>query len=400
MLNVVSVEKAVEIINNKFSFMKTDKEKVKLADSIGRTLSGDIVSLCDIPSFNRSVVDGYAVAAADTYGASESIPSQLKVIGEIFMGEEATIEIKTGECVKISTGGMLPIGADSVVMVENTDSSFDDFCLIFKPVSPFENVIRQGDDLKKGEVILKKGTVITSKEIGVLSSLGLTEIDVFKEIKVGIISTGDELVSVEIEPKIGEIRDINTHLLSALCKEYGCDVKTYGIVKDKFEEINFAVKAASAENDIVLISGGSSAGAKDMTIKVISELGEVYFHGIAMKPGKPTILGKINNKAVFGLPGHPSAAYFVTIRFVGALIDKIYNKNKEKSASLLPISQNISSNHGREEMIAVKIENGTAIPLLSKSGAVSSLTESDGYIVIERNSEGLQKDDIVKVYLF
>ncbi len=400
MLNVLSVEKAFEVIDNEFSFMKTDKEKVNLADCVGRILSDDIVSVCDIPSFNRSVVDGYAVVAADTYGASESIPSQLKVIGEIFMGEEATVEIATGECVKISTGGMLPNGADSVVMVENTDSSFDDFCLAFKSVSPFENVIRQGDDLKNGEVILKKGTMITSKEIGVLSSLGITEVDVFCKIKVGIISTGDELVPIENEPKNGEIRDINTHLLSALCKEYGCFVKSYGIVKDEFEVINSAVKIASDENDIVLISGGSSAGVKDMTIKVISGLGEVYFHGIAMKPGKPTILGKINNKAVFGLPGHPLAAYYVTVRFVKKLIDKIYCKNKVNLVSLLPVSQNIPSNHGREEIISVKIENETAIPLLSKSGAVSALSKSDGYIIIERNSEGLQKGDIVKVYLF
>lgn len=400
MLNVVSVEKAIEIIENEFSFIKTNKEKVSLADSIGRVLFDDIVSLCDIPSFNRSVVDGYAVVATDTYGSGESIPSQLKVVGEILMGEDATMKISTGECVRISTGGMLPRGADSVVMVENTDSTFDDFCLVFKSVSPFENVIRKGDDLKNGEVILKKGTVVTSKEIGVLASLGLTEVHVFEKIKVAVISTGDEIIPIENEPKSGEIRDINTHLLSALCEEYGCDVKTYGIVKDEFESINSAVAVASKENDIVLISGGSSAGAKDMTIKVMSGLGDVFFHGVAMKPGKPTIFGKIANKAVFGLPGHPLAAYFVTVRLVGTLISRLYNNNKEKAVSFLPVSQNISSNHGREEIIVVKIENETVVPLLSKSSAVSSLSKSDGYIIIERNSEGLKKGEIVKVYIF
>ena len=195
MLKVVAVETAIEIIKESFSNMPTLKETVSLEDSLGRTLSEDIISKENIPAFDRSTVDGYALKAADTYGSGESIPSQLDIIGEILMGEKAESEIKDGQCIKISTGGMLPDGADSVVMVENTDNSFGDICLVYKSVSPFENVNRKGDDINENALIFTKGRKITSKEIGVLAALGISEVNVFRQPKVGIISTGDEIVS-------------------------------------------------------------------------------------------------------------------------------------------------------------------------------------------------------------
>ncbi len=400
MLNVVSLEKSKEIIAERLTSYCIEAETVSLKDSLGRVLFSDILSSENIPSFNRSTVDGFAVIASDTYGSGESIPSQLNVVGEILMGEKADIKISEGECARISTGGMLPENADSVVMVENTDCTFDEFCLIFKAVSPFENVTRKGDDLKEGQLVLKKGTVISSKHIGVLASLGITHLDVAKKIRVGIISTGDELVPIDSSAEIGKIRDINTHILSALVSELGCIGTEYGIVDDSFEEILKATEKAADENDIVLISGGSSAGVKDMTVKVIDKLGEVYFHGIALKPGKPTICGKAKNKAVFGLPGHPGAAYYVTLMTVKPLIEKLYGTEYKGNIRYCPISQNISSNHGREEIVSVKIIDGKAVPVFSKSGFVSALSGSDGYIIIDRNSEGLKTDDTVKVYLF
>lgn len=400
MLNVVSLEIAKEIISEKLSSYTLDSETVSLKNSLGRVLYSDVVSSENIPSFDRSTVDGFAVRAVDTYGSGESIPSQLNIVGEILMGEKADMEIGEGECVRISTGGMLPKNADSVVMVENTDCTFDEFCLIFKAVSPFENVTRKGDDLKEGQIILKKGTIVSSKHIGVLASLGITHIDVVRKIRVGIISTGDELVPIDSPSEMGKIRDINTHILSALVSELGCIGTEYGIVDDNFEAILEATEKAADENDIVLISGGSSAGVRDMTVKVIADLGEVYFHGIALKPGKPTICGKVKDKAIFGLPGHPAAAYYVTLMTVKPLIESLYEAEINDSVLTCPVSQNISSNHGREEIVSVKIIDGKAVPAFSKSGVVSALSDSDGYIIIDRNSEGLKKDDTVKVHLF
>lgn len=400
MLKVVSTQKALEIIENRFSDFKAQSETVSLYDSVGRILFSDVLSRENIPSFDRSTVDGFAVKASDTFGSSESIPSQLNIIGEILMGEKADTEIGEGECVKISTGGMLPKGADSVVMVEHTDTTFTDFCLVFKSVSPFENVTKKGDDIKENDLIFEKGRIITSREVGVLACLGISKVHVAKRPKVGIISTGDEIVPVDGEAPFGKIRDINSHILSSLMKELGCDSTQYGIVKDDYNEINSAVKKAVCENDVVLISGGSSAGARDMTADIISSLGELYLHGIAMKPGKPTIVGKIDGKAVFGLPGHPTAAYFVALRLVKPLIDMMLCRNKSERIIKGRLMQNISSNHGREELVCVKINDNGIQPIFGKSGVISLLSQSDGYIIIERNREGMKQGDEAQVILF
>ncbi len=400
MLKVVSGEEAFEIIKEKFVSPQSKTEKVSLYASLGRVIAEDIISRENIPAFNRSTVDGYAVKASDTYGCGESIPAQLDIIGEILMGESADLSLKDGQCIKISTGGMLPEGADSVVMVEHTDNSFDSLCLIYKTVSPFENITRKGDDIKEGETVLKKGTVITSRETGILASLGINEVSVTLKPRVGIISTGDEIVPIESEITLGKIRDINTHILSALMREKGCECKEYGIVKDSREDIYNTVVKAVKENDIILISGGSSAGTRDMTAEIISSLGEVYIHGIAVKPGKPTIIGKIDGKAVFGLPGHPAASYFVCLRFIVPLVNALVCRKGEERTLKANISQNISSNHGREEIVCVKLTDRGAEPVFGKSGVISLLTESDGYIIIDRNLEGLKTGETVEIHLF
>ncbi|MBR2315121.1 MAG: molybdopterin molybdotransferase MoeA [Clostridia bacterium] len=400
MLKVVSTEKALEIIREIFSHLKTQTETVALGESLGRTLSEDILSEENIPAFNRSTVDGFAVRAKDTYGSSESVSAQLDIIGEILMGEKADTDIGEGECIRISTGGMLPENADSVVMVEHTDCTFPPVCLILKAVSPFENVTKKGDDTKEGDIVFRKGEVISSREVGVLASLGKSSVPVSSKPRVGIISTGDEIVSIEGDVPFGKIRDINTHILSALISELGCISTEYGIIRDSYDHIYNAVKKAVSENDIVLISGGSSAGARDMTAEIISTLGELYIHGIAMKPGKPTILGNIDGKAVFGLPGHPAAAYFVTLRLVKPLIDSMLNRENESNTVSGKLTQNISSNHGREELLCVKITPNGVLPVFGKSGIISLLSGSDGYIIIDRNCEGLKQGDEVQVILW
>ena len=400
MLNVVSLEEAIRITEKAFSFFKIESEKLDVPEALGRVLFADIISDENIPSFDRSTVDGYAVVSSDTFGAGESMPAMLNIKGEILMGEEANVLTRSGECIKISTGGMLPEGADAVVMVEYTEKMMDDTCLVYKAVSPFQNVTRAGDDVKKGSIVIKKGTVITSKHIGILCALGITEIECTRKIKVGIISSGDEIVPVEQSVPLGKIRDINSHFLSALMKENGCLTKEYGIVKDDFDKLYNTLQLACVECDIILISGGSSAGSKDMTASVIEKNGTLYFHGIAVKPGKPTIFGKVNNKAVFGLPGHPAAAYIIAQAVVMNLISYCRSENNSSITITAEITESVSSNHGREEFVPVILDNGKAQPLFFKSGLVSLLSSADGYVIVPRNKEGLLKNEKVTVHLF
>ncbi len=399
MLNVVSFDEAKKIITEKL-ICSPGYEQVFLTDAVGRTAAEDIVGSEDVPAFTRSTVDGYAVMAADTYGSGESIPALLNIRGEILMGEKADFSIRSGECAVIPTGGMLPEGADSAVMIENTDREGDYLCLVFKAVSPFENVTKRGDDVKAGDVIIPRGTEITSRHVGVLASLGIDRINVIRKPRAAIISTGDEIVDITVSPAPGQIRDVNSYMLYSMLEESGCKAVRCGIIKDSYDELFKAVKSASEEYDAVLISGGSSAGARDTTAQIISELGEVYAHGVAMKPGKPTIIGKIGEVPVIGLPGHPAAAFFVTLTLVKPMLEAMAGISHKDSTVCCPVRGNISSNHGREEFLCVKTEDGFAIPVYGKSGIVSMLTKSDGYIVIGRNDEGIRSGEEVTVHLF
>ena len=397
MLNVVTADKAIEILNKEFSY-STDTESVSVYDALGRVLADDILSAENIPAFDRSTVDGYAVIARDTFGAGENMPSMLDIKGEILMGKSPEGAVSRGECMKISTGGMLPEGADSCLMVEYTDESFDGMCLCLKAVSPFENVTKKGDDVKAGDTVLKKGRTVNSSAVGVLCALGITEIKCAKKPVVGIISTGDEIVDIREKPEIGQVRDINSVLLASIMKENGCEIKNNGIVRDKKEDLEAVFSTALSECDTVLLSGGSSKGARDMTAEIISEKGSLLFHGLAMKPGKPTILGKCGEKAVFGLPGHPAAAFFVALRVVVPFINQITGKTEKPKSANYVLGTDIPSNHGREEIVAVKIKDGKIYPLFGKSGLVSLLSESDGYIIIDRNREGVFTGEETEVY--
>lgn len=396
MLNVLTREEAVALINEKTANFIPETEKVNISNALGRTLAQDVVSSENIPAFDRTTVDGYAVIAADTFGAGASMPAQLEIVGEILMGESADFTLKSGECVKISTGGMLPKGANAAVMVEHTDNA-NGLCLIYKSVAPYENVTKTGDDIALGKTALKKGTKITPAEAGVLAALGVYEIPVYKKPLIAIISTGDEIVNGEI--KQGQIRDINTFLLSAAVKQFGCDVFEYGAVRDNRNEIESALKICINKADAVLISGGSSAGARDMTVDIIDSLGKAYFHGIAMKPGKPTIFGIAENKPVFGLPGHPLAAYFVFRLIVSEYLRNILNMPEDKPKKSGALAVNIPSNHGREEFLCIKQnENNEIVPVHTKSGIVSVLSEAEGFIRISRNTEGLFKGTTVEIF--
>jgi len=406
MLNVKKPDEVIEIINALSLNIELQSELISLTNARDRILYHDIISDENVPNFNRSTVDGYAVRATDTFGCSESIPAILNVISEVMMGDAADVDISSGECVIVSTGGALPKDADAVVMIEHSEDYGSNMVGIQRSVAPGNNVVFTGDDVRAGQKVLSAGTILTPHDIGILAALGHDKVEVRVRPVVGVISTGDELVPTSHKPSKGQVRDINTPLLITALEKFGAVAIDFGIISDEGEAITKAVLSAVKSCDVCLISGGSSAGARDMTARVIESEGELLLHGIAVKPGKPTIFGMVNNTPVFGLPGHPVAAYIVTELFVRPLLDRITFSYKKRRSTDAQLTEAISSNHGRAEYIAVKLDyNGNtdtvmANPIRGKSGLISSLSGVDGYIYVPRDCEGLAKNEIVKVVYF
>lgn len=402
MLTVKSLEEALNICKTEFGNSHTAAETVALSNADGRVLHDDIIADEYIPGFDRSTVDGVAVIAADTFGSSDTMPAQLTFKGEILMGQDSELALHPGECAGVSTGGKLPGGADAVVMVEYTEDFDDGFRYIGKPAGVRENVVLKGDDVRPGKPVLKHSTRLAPKDIGALAALGKTTVAVYKRPVVGVLSTGDELVPVEQTPAGAQIRDVNTHLLVSAVKACGGEALSFGIVPDDEASLTAAVKAALPRCDVLLISGGSSAGEKDMTAKIIGTLGSVLVHGIAVKPGKPTIIGSVTGKPVIGLPGHPVSAYFIFTLLVRQVICSLNNISPALFTSRSILGVNIPSNHGREEYVPVirQGDGSTVLPAPVKSGLITLLSEADGFIRVDRDCEGLMKGDEVQVYLF
>ena len=409
-LHVITPDEVYRTIYDSFSVIDRT-ESVNLADACGRILSESICSGSDEPPFDRSTVDGYAVRAADTFGSSVPLPAILEVAGEIRMGELSDTALPNDSCIRIPTGGALPAGADCVVMQEHTEDFEDGTIGVTKAAAPGENIIFKGDDIRCGQEILPAGRKLLPQDIGLLASLGFTTVNVRKALTCGIISTGDELVPEDTDPAPGQIRDINSKLLGAVCAVEGCDVRYYGIVKDQLDLLQNTLSEALAQCDIILMSGGSSVGEKDNSVKAVSAFGEILFHGIAVKPGKPTLLGKVSGKPVFGLPGHPQAAFFTAKLFVCAMIDRLSGRKRDVIQVSAILTKAVSSNDGRELYMPVSlIQSATgaggrqnlpeAVPLHSKSGLISSLSRAQGYICVPRNREGYAAGEIVKVTMF
>lgn len=407
MLDVKSIQETLQIIKEHFSDYCLESETVRICDAAGRTAAIDIKSKEDIPGFNRSSVDGYACMASDTFGASESLPAQLKLTGEVIMGEKPSMKLSKGEAAYVPTGGELPENADAMVMIEYTENLNDGFIYINKASAPGNHIVFKGDDVKAGETVIKAGTYLRPQEIGALAALGIEKVPVRRKLRVGIISTGDEIISIDKRPVGAQVRDINSYLLHAGVLRLGALPKQYGIVSDDFNSIKAVTEQALEESDIVLISGGSSAGMKDETSRVIDSLGQpgVIVHGIAVKPGKPTILGRVSKKAVVGLPGHPASAYTVFNAVVSYLIRTMSGTADEYTPAIrAELSCNYPSNTGREEYLPVTLRTVDgkiyADPVFGKSGLISLLTGAKGYVHIKRGSEGLDKGSIVEVIPF
>ena len=414
LFEVSTPQKTIGILKDHLSLTEItqkNREIKNIKNALHRVLAEEIIAPHDLPGFNRSIMDGYAIKAEDSFGVSESLPSYLKAIEEIQMGCEPKFKISFGEAAKISTGGMLPEGADAVVMLEYVEQIDKMNIEVRRSVAPWENVVREDEDLKEGEIILKKGHKLRTQDIGILAGIGITNIEVYRKPKIAIISTGNEVVPAINEPQIAQVRDINSYTLGACIeKEYAIPIYK-GIVKD--EKILLEQKLKETididKPEAILISGGSSVGSRDITLEVLSRLGKpgILVHGISVKPGKPTIIAVVENIPIFGLPGHPVSAMVIFNLFIRPLINWLqgstYNDDFDKKIEA-EIDSNIASVSGREEYIRIFVykKEGKyfAKPILGKSGLISTMVQASGLIKIGMNIEGIEKGAKVEVKLF
>jgi len=383
-------------------------DTVATSEGLGRVLVEDISSPVDVPHFPRSAMDGYAVRAVDTHGASEGLPSYLKLVGEITMGRPATVALSAGEAVLIHTGGMLPPGADAVVMLENTRDIDGSGIEVVRAAARGENVIQVGEDMLQGEPLLSRGSVLRPQDIGGLLSVGLTKVYVYGRVKVALIPTGDELVSPEEDPGMGQIRNTNAYALSAMAFQSGAVPIRMGIVRDNYDALKQAVQAAVEMADVVVVSAGSSVSARDMTADVVNSLGEpgVLVHGVALRPGKPTIIAFVGGKPVFGLPGNPASAMITFQLFVVPAIERLGGRSREAGRLELKAraTRNIPSTPGREDFIPVRLEERDgelyAEPVFGKSNMMFALMRGDGVAVVPLQKAGIAVGETLTVRLF
>lgn len=385
-----------------------ETEYVGLREALGKVLAEDICAEESIPPFRRSSVDGYAVKCSDVGGASESIPSFLKVIGEVCLGETTSLSIERGQCVYVPTGGMIPDGADGMVMVEYCEPFSASEIAVYTSVASGAGVVRIGEDMKEGEAVLTAGRKLRPQDIGALAALGKTMIPVYRPWRVTVLSTGDELIEPSKKPMPGQIRDINTYGLCAQAEQEGMEIVAFHIVPDVREELKKRIEEAKSTSDLIVMSGGSSQGKKDMTAEVIGEMASegVFTHGLALKPGKPTILGydRESHTIMAGLPGHPAAAMLVFEQLLLWLF-----REKTGQGEMVHIQAKIETNvagaPGKRTCQLVRIETADtgevkAIPVFGKSGMITTLTRADGYVVLEENQEGLKAGETVLVHLW
>ena len=425
LFNVLTLKEIEERMTQAFPGVALAHERLPLAQGLGRILAEDLIAEEAVPHFSRSVVDGYAVKAKDTFGASESIPGFLSVKGSVEMGQPANLDVKAGEAVYVPTGGALPAGADAVVMIEYTEPFGVRQIAVHRPAAPLENLMKAGDDVAVGEVILRQGARLRAQDLGVLAALGQETVTVFAPLKVSLISTGDEIVPLHESPQPGQIRDINSHAVAGLIHTARASLQRSVLIRDNFEALRAALADALEDSDLVLLSGGSSVGEKDYTQRVIAsfEKAQILAHGLAIKPGKPTVVAQIDGKPVFGLPGQPASAMMIFKAIVEPLIQRLSGESflpmvsgssRDFPVESLPelrsrvinakSSANIHAAPGRTtfQMVALRFKAGEWIadPVHGKSGMISLMSRADGYIQMEPEQEGLHQNEWARVILF
>jgi molybdenum cofactor synthesis domain-containing protein len=395
----ISLDEARRIIDRAIEPI-TRVERLALTAANGRVLAETIVSGADVPPFSRAAMDGYAVRAHDTTGATRAEPRILQCVEKVFTGQIPSRTLERGQCIEIATGAPIPDGADAVVMVEDTSSDESGAVRIVAPVTASQNIGRRGADIREGQTVLQSGTTLNASRVGALAALGLTDVEVFARPRVAILSTGNEIIDPGRPLAPGQIYDINRFTIAAVVADHGGVPVSYKTAVDTFNDLSMAVDEC-LEQDLLVFSGGSSVGERDLILDVIAAKGEVLFHGIAVKPGKPTAFGRIRNRLVFGMPGYPTSclsnAYILlapALRRIARLPDQIVR------TLTLPLAARVVSAPGRHQFYTVRIEYGTAIPAFKASGDITSMSRADGYIEIPADVDVVEEGTLVEVKLF
>ena len=374
-------------------------ETVSIDDAVGRVLAEDMVAALSIPSFNRAAMDGYAVKAKDTFNSGQLRPMVLTLIGALHAGEIPREKVDSGQCLQIATGAVMPRGADAVVMVEDTEAE-NGRVKIFKSVSPGANVGKKGEDIKEGALVLRDGFVLEPGRVGVLASQGLKQIRVYEKPRVAVLPTGEEVVEVGKRLRQGQLYDINSHTIAAVVKANGGVPHRVGIAGDNLDELRATI-AEALKSDLVVLSGGSSVGDRDLLVDVLQDWGEILFHGIQIKPGKPTIFAILDGKPLFGMPGYPTSCLINTYLFILPVLRKMAHLPLRRGETVeAKLGRRVPGSVGRRQFLTVKVENGEAVPVFKESGAITSVAEADGYIEIAENIDLLEKGEPVTVTLF
>lgn len=375
-------------------------EAVPLQEANGRVLAAGITAPFDVPPFSRAGMDGYAVRAEDTFGASRHEPRVLRCVEQVFTGQMPVMTVGPGECAEIATGAPMPDGADAVVMVEETEKELSGDVHIFTPVYPRQNVGRRGADIQAGHTVLRAGVALNASRVGVLAALGLTEIDVFARPRVAILSTGNEIADPGRPLEPGQIYDINRFTLNAIVREHGGEPELHRTAADTLEDLSAAIDGC-LDADLLVFSGGSSVGERDLILDVIARKGEVLFHGIAVKPGKPTAFGIIDGKLVFGMPGYPTSCLSNAYMLLVPVLRRMAHLPPHTLRSLqVPLGQRVVSTTGRHQFYTVRVVDGVAQPAFKASGDITSMALADGYIEIPAQTDVVEKGEIVEVKLF
>ncbi|MEE8204474.1 MAG: gephyrin-like molybdotransferase Glp [Dehalococcoidales bacterium] len=377
----------------------TRTETVSLDDCQGRVLAEDMVASRSTPPFDRAAMDGYAVKAEDTFDASRRRAVTLDVIFAIHAGQTETKRLLKGQCIQIATGAKMPPGADAVVMVEDTEKE-DGRVKIFKAAYPKAHVAEEGEDIRQGEFVLKKGILLDAAKIGVLASQGLTEVKVFQRPQVAVLPTGEEVAEVGSELKPGQIYDINSHTIAAVARASGCRPLRLGIASDTPDELKAAL-ARALESDLVVISGGSSVGERDLLFAILKEQGRVLFHGIQVKPGKPTLFALVKGRPVMGMPGYPTSCLINAYLLLEPALRKLANLPPKRRLTVTArLGASVPGSVGRRQFLTVKLQEDRAVPIFKESGAITGTAQADGYIEMAPNIDMLKKGEEVTVILF
>lgn len=396
--DTISLDEARRIIERAIVPMAR-VERVPLELASGRVLAETVTSTADVPPFPRAAMDGYAVRAEDTTGASRATPRSLRCIEKVFTGQLAVQAVGPGQCIEIATGAPMPAGADAVVMVEETASD-DDSVRIFAHVTASQNIGRQGADIQKGQAVLQPGTMLNASRVGALAALGLTSVSVFAKPRVAILSTGNEIVEPGQPLAPGQIYDINRFTIAAVVEEHGGVPVPYRIAADTMEDLSRSVDDC-LEQDVLVFSGGSSVGERDLILDVVTAKGEMLFHGIAVKPGKPTAFGRINGKLVFGMPGYPSSCLSNAHILLAPALRRMAHLPDQITRSItFPLASRVISAPGRHQFYTVRIENGAAVPAFKASGDITSMSRADGFIEIPADVDVVEAGTVVEVKLF